>query len=468
MKPIKIKDLVKSINGELLQGNKENIISGVKIDSRKVCEDDLFVPIKGEFLDGHDFIQQSIIQGCSAVLISNMEFYHKYKSIGSEAAFIFVQDPIKAIQDFSAFYINLFNIKKIAITGSTGKTTTKEMLHAILSEKFKAVKNYGNYNNELGLPLTIFNLEDMHEVGIFEMGMSGPGEIDLMAKILKPDICIITNIGLSHIEHLGTKDNILKAKMEVVNYFNSSNVLILNGDDELLREVAREDTENAFRIITVGLTSGCDVRISEVDSSKENLVSFDLKIQDENKNFEVSAPGAHNAYNCALALTCATVLGVDLDSVKGALKSFATAGNRLKIKTGQGIKIIDDTYNASPDSMEAAIDVLAGYKSGRRVAILGDMLELGEKAEDFHKDVLEYCRKSGIELIISYGQNFEANVKNKKVNGTKIKEISFSSKSDLEKYLAVEIAKDDIILVKGSRGMEMETVVEFLCAKAFE
>jgi UDP-N-acetylmuramoyl-tripeptide--D-alanyl-D-alanine ligase len=462
MKPITIKEIITATNGKLLSGNPLDLITGVNIDSRKISSGDLFVPIKGEFHDGHSFINDAINAECKGVLISDLSFFQEFKIANQDIAYILVPEPVKAIQDLSAYYIKLFTLKKIAVTGSTGKTTTKDMLYSILSEEYKTVKNYGNFNNEIGLPLSIFNVEKDHQIGIFEMGMSSLGEIDLMSEILRPDIGIITNIGLSHIEHLGSKGNILKAKMEIANYFDHSSVLIVNGDDELLRGIAREENENVFKTITVGLTSGCDVKISDVDSSKEDRVGFNLTINDNTKSFEVATPGAHNAYNCALALTCSASLGMDIDKAEKALRNFSSADKRLKIIQGQGIKIIDDTYNASPDSMKAAIDVLAGFKQHNKVAVLGDMLELGDHEKDFHKEVILYANKAGIDSIIIVGNNFSSAFEDISKRAIHEKVICLENSSKLEEYLKINIKTGDAVLVKGSRGMRMESIVNYL------
>lgn len=462
MKPITIKEIITATNGKLLSGSPLDLITGVNIDSRKISSGDLFVPIKGEFHDGHSFIKDAINGGCKGVLISDLSFFEEFKLASLEVAYILVPEPIKAIQDLSAYYIKLFTLKKIAVTGSTGKTTTKDMLFSILSEEYQTVKNYGNFNNEIGLPLSIFNIEKEHQVGIFEMGMSSLGEIDLMSEILRPDIGIITNVGLSHIEHLGSKGNILKAKMEIANYFDNSSVLIINGDDELLRGMAREENENVFKTITVGLTSGCDVKISDVDSSKEDKVGFNLSINDSIKYFEVATPGAHNAYNCALALTCAASLGMDINKAEKALLNFSSADKRLKIIQGQGIKIIDDTYNASPDSMKAAIDVLAGFKQNNKVAVLGDMLELGEHEKEFHKEIILYANKAGIDSILVVGDNFNNAYEDIAKKSVHDKVICLENSIKLEEYLKVNIKTGDVVLVKGSRGMKMENIVNYL------
>jgi UDP-N-acetylmuramoyl-tripeptide--D-alanyl-D-alanine ligase len=473
MKPLMIKEILNATKGELLKGELQDSIIGVKIDSRKIIPGDLFVPIKGEIHDGHIFIEDAINKGCTAILISDKTFLENNKYEEYLGSFILVNNPVKAIQNISAYYLSQFNIKKIAVTGSTGKTTTKDMLYAILCKDFSAVKNFGNYNNELGLPLSIFNIEDKHQVGIFEMGMSSLGEIDLMADILRPDIALITNIGLSHIEHLGTKDNILKAKMEVANYFNSSGILIINGDDELLREISNDESrnhnENAFKIISVGLTSGCDVKISDVDSSKENMVSFELNIKDEIKYFELAASGAHNANNAAMALTCAALLGMYLNGLEEVLRNYEATDKRLNIFNAQGIKIIDDTYNASPDSMKAALDVLASYKSKRKVAILGDMFELGINSQDFHQEILDYTEKLGIDLTLCIGEYFTKCCQDKShIEENQKKLIWFNDKEELKVFLTNEILEDDVVLVKGSRGMTMEKIVTFLGGKITE
>ncbi len=460
MKDILISEIIKATGGSLLSGAESQIITGVTTDSRKAGPGDLFVALIGENNDGHDYIDIAIDQGASAVLISRpIEKLVAPKSQLSVAS-IYVPDTLKGLQDFAAYYISLFNLKKIAVTGSTGKTTTKDMLHAIFSEKFKTLKTMGNFNNHIGLPLTIFNIEADHEAGIFELGMRGLGEIDLLANILRPDVGVITNIGLSHVETLGSRENILKAKMEIANYFSEHGLLVVNGDDEFLRDLAHNELD--YNVITVGRTSGCDAKIGTIKDFGEDGIRFDLEVQDKIESIGIKTPGKHNAYNASLAIATGLVYDIDMKTSEKGLSAMAQVDKRLRVQTANGLKIIDDTYNASPDSMMAALDVLSSINGGRRIAILSDMLELGDFTENFHLEVGNYAAAKKIDVLIAVGDKarsiFLGAIETMSPDQAKY----FETKEALLEVLDTMVHPGDVILVKGSRGMVMDQVVNRL------
>jgi UDP-N-acetylmuramoyl-tripeptide--D-alanyl-D-alanine ligase len=460
MKSIKVDEIIRSVNGRLLAGDPVAAVTGVTTDSRKVAPGDLFVALVGDHNDGHDYIDIAVEQGCSAVLASRPEALSALGGALSAVAFILVPDTLIGLQDFARYYISLFDLKKIAVTGSTGKTTTKEMIYAVFAEKYKTVRNQGNYNNHIGLPLTIFSVTEEHEAGIFEMGMRGLGEIDLMAHILRPDVGVITNIGLSHVERLGTRENILKAKMEIVNYFTDNGLLIVNGDDDFLRETA--DNELDYDVVTVGFTSGCDARILAVKDFGEDGIRFDLEVQDKTESFILRIPGRHNAYNAALAVAAGLVYGIDMKTAARGLSKMQPTDKRLSVQQINGFKVIDDTYNASPDSMKAALDVLASIEGKRRVAILADMLELGSFEEDFHFEIGVYAAKHKIDLLLTVGPKARNIYLGALESMDPKKVLHFETREDLMKELTGQIQNGDVILVKGSRGMAMDQVVQKL------
>jgi UDP-N-acetylmuramoyl-tripeptide--D-alanyl-D-alanine ligase len=457
MKTMKIGDINTFVNGTLLCGNPELTVTGVTSDSRKAGPGDLFIALIGENHDGHDYIDIAIEQGCSAVLMSRQIERLVDAAQQIEVAFILVEDTLLGLQALARSYINLFNLKKIAVTGSTGKTTTKEMLYAIFSEKYKTLRNLGNYNNHIGLPLTILRVSEEHEVGIFEMGMSGLGEIDLMAHILKPDVGVITNIGLSHVEKLGTRENILKAKMEITNYFTEHGLLIVNGDDDFLREIA--DNTLDYNVVSVGYTSGCDAHILGVKDFGEDGIRFDLEIQDKIETIILRTPGKHNAYNAALAIATGLVYDIDMATAARGLLKLEPAEKRLSVLVAKGLKIIDDTYNASPDSMRAAIDVLASIDGQRKVAILADMLELGDLSESFHLEVGKYAAEQTIDVVIAVGEKAKNIYQGAKEKSQHSKAFYFETKEALMAELDRIIKPGDVILIKGSRGMTMDQIV---------
>ena len=460
MKTMQISEVIKATGGNLLSGDSAQFITGVITDSRKVEPGNLFVALIGENHDGHDYIDIAISRGAGAVLISRqVENLVAPKSQLSVAS-IYVPDTLKALQSLAAYYISLFSLKKIAVTGSTGKTTTKDMLHAIFSEKYKTIKTQGNYNNHIGLPLTIFSIEEDHEAGIFEMGMRGLGEIDLLASILRPDVGVITNIGLSHVENLGTRENILKAKLEITNYFAEHGLLIVNGDDEFLRNLAHNELD--YNVVTVGFTSGCDAKIGTVKDFGEEGIRFDLEVQEKTESIAIRTPGRHNAYNASLAIATGLVYDIDVMTAAKGLSAMGQLDKRLCVQSVNGFKIIDDTYNASPDSMMAALDVLASINGGRKLAILADMLELGDFSENYHLEVGSYAASKGIDLLIAVGEKAKGIYLGALDSMTPDRAKYFETRESLLEILDAITLPGDVILVKGSRSMAMDQVVRKL------
>lgn len=455
MKKLTIEQIVKAVNGELLLGNPKDEVTGVSADSRQVSENDIFFPLIGETHDAHDFIPQALERGCRTVVISRSPDEKLLQS--PDLNLISVMDTTKALQDLAAYYLTLFSIKKVGVTGSTGKTSTKEMLYWVLSQKYKAARNMGNLNNHIGLPLTVLSLPEDTEVGIFEMGMSEFGEIDLLANLVRPDIGVITNIGISHIENLGSRENILKAKLEITNYFTEDSILIVNEDNDFL---SKENVMGNYRVVTTGETGRSSFIISNIVDYGENGIEFTLEYKEELQTFRLNVPGRHNAYNGALAVAAGVCLGVSMkEAAKGLLKLEIT-DKRLNIKGKNGMKIIDDTYNASPDSMKAAIDVLNATKGFRKIAILADMFELGENSDAFHYEVGRYAAESSVDILIAVGTQAKHIAKGAGEILGENKVHYYETKELLIKDIGSMISSGDVILLKGSRGMAMDQVVK--------
>ena len=457
MKKIRIKEIVKAVKGDCPCGDPDIFVSGVSTDSRTAGSGMIFFALTGERFDGHYFLENAIEAGCSAVAVSKISGAFIAHAANKGVAVITVDDTLKALQDLAAYYISLFDIYKIGVTGSTGKTTTKEMLYWILSEKYKTVRNIGNFNNQIGLPLTIFSIDETTEAAVFEMGMDRPGEIHRLVEIVRPNAGVITNIGLSHIKHLGSRENILKAKLEIADFFTKENKLVVNCDNDML---SNAQYQGKYTLIKAGFSDEADYRISGIRDSGENGIGFKLISESESCEIQISTPGVHNASNAALAAAAAGCAGIDMKtSVKGLAKLSYT-DKRLHIEERNGIKIIDDTYNASPDSMRAAINVLVSVQGGRKIAILGDMFELGEKEEEYHFEIGEYSSLAGVDVVISVGKNARQISMGARSKGTKA--IHFETKDLLSGVLAQWIRTGDTVLVKGSRGMAMDEIVKQL------
>lgn len=463
MRQIKTGEARKAMSGQCITGDADTLVSGVTTDSRKASKGMMFFALPGERFDGHDFLEDAVNRGCSALVVSEKPGEHLLSSaVKKDVCIIVVENTSIALQELAAYYLGLFNVRRLAVTGSTGKTTTKEMLTCIFKERYSVVSNYGNMNNLIGLPLTTFQVNDDTELAVFEMGMDRPSEIHQLTKIVKPETAIITNIGLSHIKQLKTRENILRAKLEIMDFMETGGVLVINDDDDLLSKIHCPDHLKIFR---VGCDKRADLIISNIDESREGRICFVLTPTSniwngEPHTFYLNVPGLHNVKNAALAIGAVSCIGIDPADIQKGISCFSSGEGRLHIFKGKGICIIDDTYNASPDSVKAAIQVLNGLKGSRKLAVLGDMLELGDKEREYHFEIGEYASKAGVDVVISVGKNAPFTAQAARAGG--IRAIHFETKENLSGVLTQWIRKGDVILVKGSRGMEMEGIVELL------
>ncbi|MDK2835878.1 MAG: UDP-N-acetylmuramoyl-tripeptide--D-alanyl-D-alanine ligase [Thermosediminibacterales bacterium] len=458
MLPLKLEKVVKAVKGTFIKGNKNIEVKGVSTDSRTISGGELFVPLKGEKFDGHDFIEDAFKKGAVSSLTE------KPDTVKSAESLILVEDTLKALQDLAGFYRNLFRIPFVAVTGSTGKTTTKDMISAVLRQRFKVLSNIGNYNNLIGLPLTIFDLNKEHNVCVVEMGMNAFGEIKKMAKIVRPKYSIITNIGLSHIEKLGSVENILKAKMEILESMDEDDTVFLNADDSSLKSIIGQIKQN---VVTYGIVNG-DIKASKIRFEGSTATCFDVNISDKVYNFEIPVPGKHNVYNALAAIAVGIELGIDPEEIKKGLLLFRPQKMRLEFKKGlRNSIIINDAYNASPDSMRAAIDVLKNVQEGKRkIAVLGDMLEMGEWAPAAHKQVGRFIEENQIDFLFTVGELGKFIAKGALEKGMPEKRvIECDTNEEASKKLESIIEEYDIILIKGSRGMKMEQIVDYLVSR---
>ncbi len=451
MKPILMKDILSAVDGRLLSGSPDASICAVCTDTRSLVPGALFVPLVGERFDANDFIEDALAGGCAASLTTRENF-------SSEKPVIYVPDTRIALGKLAAFYRQQFTIPFIAVTGSVGKTTVKELTAAVLSIGRNVLKTAGNFNNEIGLPLTLFRLEDSHEVAITEMGMSGFGEIDALAKIGKPDIGIMTNIGLSHIEMLGSQENIYKAKAELFPHIAQDGTVILNGDDPIL--MAHKD-EIPRRVLTVGLTPGCDFTAEKISTASDGL-SFTLVRRETRIPVSLNIPGEHNVINALLACAAGECLGVSLADAAKALAAYSSTDKRMQLLPMNGFTVINDCYNAAPASMKAALKVLSAQDGGK-IAVLGDIKELGEYAETAHLEVGAFAATSGIDYLLTLGKWGQVIARGAENSGMSPERIaSFEDILPLTKKLEEVLKAGDTVLVKASRAMKLERVTEFL------
>jgi UDP-N-acetylmuramoyl-tripeptide--D-alanyl-D-alanine ligase len=452
---IKFSEIERIVGGGVISGNDKINIIRVSTDSRDIKNGDLFIPIKGPNFDGHNYIKEAFNKGAVAALTQNIIEPEEDKII------IKVEDTLVALGKIANYYRNNFKIPFVAITGSVGKTSTKEMVAKALSCKYNVLKTSGNFNNEIGLPLTLFNLKKDHTSAVIEMGMSDFGEISRLSKITQPNIAVITNIGLSHIENLGSKQNILKAKMEILDGLSSNGIVVLNGDDSLLKGM-----KNLLKYKTVffGMEEGLEYQAYNINTRGENGSSFEIMLNSTEYSVFVPVPGIHNIYNALAAISVANEMNMDLNLVIQSIADYCPEKMRMEILELKNLKVINDTYNASPQSMEAAINVLNDIgNENRKIAILGDMLELGEWSDKAHYDIGKYLTTKKISIIVLVGKNVKNIYKGAIENGFNNENIyNFNKNKEVIEFINESVNENDIILVKGSRGMYMEEIVNHI------
>ncbi|HHV29583.1 UDP-N-acetylmuramoyl-tripeptide--D-alanyl-D-alanine ligase [Acetivibrio mesophilus] len=455
METLKCEEIIRAVGGTLISGEINTDFNNISTDSRNIKEGDLFVPLVGERFDGHNYIAHSLEQGALGSLTQ------REMESANDKVLIKVSDTLKALRDLATYYRQKYKIPFVGITGSVGKTSTKEMVSAVLSKGFNVLKTQGNFNNEIGVPLTVFNLDRSHEAAVVEMGMSGFGEISRLTSIVKPDIAIITNIGVSHIEKLGSKNNILKAKMEIFEGLNEKGLAILNGDDKLLYGL---NNLLKFRTVFYGMEEELDYRAYNLESLGERGSTFDIELQGKEYKVRIPVPGIHNVYNALAGIAAGIELGISPEKIIEGIEEFSPGKMRLNILNHKGLKIINDAYNASPQSMEAAINVLKDIScEGRTFAVLGDMLELGEISHSAHEEVGRYAVSKGIDYIVAVGE-YRKNIAHGAIEAGAGEErvFDFKDNADAARFLKEYLKSGDVLLVKGSRGMRMEEIVNIL------
>ena len=442
MKDILVEDIIKITGGKLIIGDSKIICNQIGTDTRKIQKGDTYIGIKGENFNGNKLWQDAFEKGANVVIVEGIEFgeeVEKYKN----KAIILVEDTIKALGQIAAYKRSLYDIPVIAITGSVGKTSTKDIIAQVVSQKYKTLKTEGNFNNHIGVPLTLLKLKD-HEAAVIEMGMNHEGEIHYLSSIVKPTVAVITNIGTSHIGYLGSRENILKAKLEILDGMENKKLIINNDDVE---------------ITTFGIKNESDVMAQKVE-----LGVNDSEFMYKNKKIKVPVGGEHFVYNALCGVAVGEELGLNENEIKQGIETFELTKKRMEISTlKNGTKIINDSYNASYESMQASLKYLSEFKELKKVAVLGDMLELGEFAKDLHKKVGEAVKENGIDLLVCIGELAKYIVEgaeNANMNENTIKYCE--NQEEALEFLKSELKPNEIILFKASNGMRLYDLAEKL------
>ena len=453
MKNLTLKNLALACNGTYVGAkeaeNKE--ITCIFTDSRKAEAGGLFVPIKGARVDAHDFIEQVMEKEVLATLSE--------KDLGEKPfPYILVESSLAAVKDIAEFYLKQLQIPVVGITGSVGKTSTKEVIASVLAQKYNTLKTQGNFNNELGLPLTIFRLRDEHEMAVLEMGISDFGEMHRLAKIARPNTCVITNIGLCHLEFLKSRDGILKAKTEIFDYLQPHGHIILNGDDDKLVTVQEA---KGIKPVFFGVENHQGIWADEIKPEGLKGISCCIHAGEESFSVLIPVPGKHSVYNALAATAVGLTYGLTIEEIRRGIESLQSVSGRFHIIETPKYTVIDDCYNANPISMKASLDVLTDAL-GRKVAILGDMGELGADERKMHQEVGKYAAEKEIDVLLCVGELSTDMAEAAKAVNSKTQVRHFTNKENLMKEIPEILEKGDTVLVKASHFMEFGEIVEKL------
>ena len=454
-KDMNINEIEKICNGKKITFGEEGIICNFTIDSRNVHNGDCFIGVKGETHNGNLYIEAAFDNGALLCIVDEMpknEVLKKYENKN----IILVKNSVKALQNLATYKRSLYNIPVIAVTGSVGKTSTKDIIASVLSKKYNVLKTEGNLNNHIGLPLTILKLRD-HNALVVEMGMNHFGEISLLTNIAKPTIAVITNIGTSHIGNLGSRENILKAKLEILEGLSSDGKIVINNDNDLLHQWSQ--SEKNKNIITYGIENISNYMAKDIIENDEET---NYKIHINNKEYDVKVPviGRHFVYNSLCAFAVAQTLNMDVEQEIKGIEEFKLTSKRMDfIKIKNNAIVLADYYNASYDSMKSALEVVKNYNASRKIAVLGDMLELGHFSKELHEKVGEEVYKNNIDILITVGELSKNIAKNAEELGTQKVFVCKNNKEAIE-ILNKNIQENDLILLKASNAMKFGEILK--------
>ncbi|MBZ0220786.1 MAG: UDP-N-acetylmuramoyl-tripeptide--D-alanyl-D-alanine ligase [Candidatus Methylomirabilis sp.] len=454
MRPLRAKELASVIKGAVIKGSLETLAGGVSTDSRNIRPGEAFFALKGPRFDGHAFLKEIFAKGASIAVVEKDD---GLRELPAEAAVIKTDDTLKALGSLAAHLRSIYRIPVVAVTGSAGKTTTKEMIASILSVSRKVLKTEGNRNNLIGLPLTLLGLDPSHEAAVLELGISEEGEMERLANICRPDVALITNIGRSHLQSLGSIEGVAREKGRLFELLPQHGVKIVNIDDPRVVKASKGPGET----VTYSMSGKADVKVESWDSEGPfSGPSAVYEVRGKKLEARFASPGFTNVMNGAAAVAAALALGAPFEDMAAGLSApLAVKGRMVVVRAGDVI-VLDDTYNANPESMAAALKTLADAR-GRKVAVLGDMLELGNASEREHASIGALAAGLGVDSLVAIGEFSRSTAEAARAAGIE-NSFGFASKEEALKALRAVVSDGDTVLVKGSRGVALEEVVEFL------
>ena len=456
-KDIFVKDILNICNCKLLCGNEEEICSNFSRDSREINEGDIYLGIKGERFNGSNFYKEAFEKGAKGCILQDIEISKEEIDTYKDKFIIIVENVVDALQKIAKYKRSLYDIPVIGITGSVGKTSTKDIIASVMATKYNVLKTQGNYNNEIGLPLTVLKLKE-HDALVLEMGMSAFKEMSLLTDIAKPTTGVVTIIGSSHIGELGSRENILKAKVEILEGLDKNGVLIINNDNDLLNLWNKESLDN-HKHITYGIENKSVLNAKNIHI-REDGSAFTVKINGIDYTVDIPVAGKHFIYNSLAAIAVGLENNIEIEKIIEGISNFSLTKRRMEIiKTSNNITIINDCYNASYESVKAALEYVSSLKSNRKIAVLGDVLELGGFSRQMHQKMGEEVVNNNIDILVTVGKEAKIiadTVKNKSEN---VEVYLFDNNTDASNLIKEKMKENDVILVKASNGMHFEEIV---------
>lgn len=450
MENITIQDILKATGGILLCGDPSMKIDRISTNSMEMGPNTLFVPIIGERVDAHVFIPNALENGGACLT-------QEHEEASGDAPYIRVPDTLKAMQQIAAYYRNKMSLPIIGVTGSVGKTTTREMIAHVLRGRYKVFETIGNQNSQVGVPLTLDHLSSNDEIGVLEMGMSEPGQITILGEIIHPDMGVVTNVGVSHIEMMGSRDNICREKLDIQNGLPENGTLLLNGDNDMIRKHLSY-VKKPYEFY--GFAPDCTYRAENIREQNGQTV-FTFCRDGQQEEITLNVLGEHNVSNALAAIAIGLKYEVPMDAIKKQLSTFS--GQRQNIINSNGYTIIDDSYNASPDSMKASLKILSDFRTdGRKIAVLSDMLELGPDAPSYHKEVGRFIASCNVTDLYITGDLSKEYIAEATAGNPSIRAQHFASNEDLIRFLKEILTEGDAVLVKASNGMNLKEVAAAL------
>lgn len=455
---MKVEDIIKATNGKLLIGNLEEDCENFCTDTRKIQKGDVYVGLKGEKFNGNEYYKEALEKGAKVAVISGIEVTKEDLDKYKDKTIIEVKDSLEAFGDIAAYKRDLYDIPVIQITGSVGKTSTRDIIANVVRTQYKTLQTEGNQNNAVGLPTTLLKLKD-HEAVVVESGMNHLGEIRYLGKIAKPTVAVITNIGTAHIGFLGSRENILKAKLEILENLKPDGYIVINNDNDMLNKWAKEDTK--YKKYTFGIDEKSDVMAYNIKVN-ENYSTYNVKINNKEYSVKVPVSGIHFVYNSLCAIAVGNLLNIAPENIIKGIETFTLTKNRMEIdKIKDGVTVINDAYNASYDSMKAAIEYLQGLPGERKIAVLGDMFELGKFSEEIHRKVGIEVFTHKIDMLVTVGKESKYIAEEVKYLGmSKDNVASFDTTEEAINYLNKTLRKNDVVLLKAANGMHFSKIFD--------